>query len=713
MHPLRHSCRRFRPALGAFLALALFFLLPGLSRAQVDQPFEVQDGDLFVAPNGDDHWSGTQPEPNGGGTDGPFATPARALQAIHDRHASGRLSPRILIRAGTYFLDKPLVFGPDDSGTVRRPLVVAAYPGEEPVLDGGVRLPGTWQKPEQGSIWTLQLPAGTDRIEDLFLNGKRLARARMPREGYWQAKAVDPQNVTQFLYDPAQLTTAPDLTGAVVFFKPYEWDDEILRIESVDATTHTVNLVGKSAYPLVSADAPGSGAYYIENVRAGLDQPGEWYFNPVTRLVSFWPPAGVDPTRAEIIAGGLPVMVSVKGDLGQGRWAEHIILEGLTFMHAGRYDTDEFLNGTAICFSQGVRDCEVRNCRFADLGGCGFTAFKECTGAIISGNEFMRTGDSPVKIFDYVSEEKPLSSGNMIENNSIHDCGTVIQHIAGVAMELTANNHVDHNLIYNMPYHGIELNGARPEYWEASESPGLAPPYTAASIKPFIPSSGNIVEFNYIHHVMQKLRDGGGVYFWGVMGTEPNFIRNNLIEHVGTGDGPLIGVYLDDDCDGVQVTDNIVNDANYGIHLHGASRDVLDNNIFAYSRTTNMSVQPEKYNVGPMNTVLRHNIFYEWKDAVFLDTSWAVWDRTPLAECDRNLFWQGGKKVALGAGTYAGFDQHSLVADPGFIDPAHGDFRLKNDSPAFTLGIHAIDLKGVGLTSKTGPLAESLPPPSQ
>ena len=37
---------------------------------------------FYVAPNGRDAWSGTLAEPNGAGTDGPFATLARARDAI-------------------------------------------------------------------------------------------------------------------------------------------------------------------------------------------------------------------------------------------------------------------------------------------------------------------------------------------------------------------------------------------------------------------------------------------------------------------------------------------------------------------------------------------------------------------------------------------------------------------------------------------------------
>ena len=43
-----------------------------------------------------------------------------------------------------------------------------------------------------------------------------------------------------------------------------------------------------------------------------------------------------------------------------------------------------------------------------------------------------------------------------------------------------------------------------------------------------------------------------------------------------------------------------------------------------------------------------------------------------------------------------GFDVHSVIADPMFVDPEHDDYRLKPESPAFTLGFQAIDFTKIG-----------------
>jgi hypothetical protein len=44
-----------------------------------------------------------------------------------------------------------------------------------------------------------------------------------------------------------------------------------------------------------------------------------------------------------------------------------------------------------------------------------------------------------------------------------------------------------------------------------------------------------------------------------------------------------------------------------------------------------------------------------------------------------------------------GWDKHSLIADPLFVDWKNDDFRLKADSPAFKLGFEAIPVEKIGM----------------
>jgi hypothetical protein len=44
----------------------------------------------------------------------------------------------------------------------------------------------------------------------------------------------------------------------------------------------------------------------------------------------------------------------------------------------------------------------------------------------------------------------------------------------------------------------------------------------------------------------------------------------------------------------------------------------------------------------------------------------------------------------------AGKDQHSVYADPCFVDPVNKDFRLRKESSALALGFRPIDVSKVG-----------------
>jgi hypothetical protein len=96
------------------------------------------------------------------------------------------------------------------------------------------------------------------------------------------------------------------------------------------------------------------------------------------------------------------------------------------------------------------------------------------------------------------------------------------------------------------------------------------------------------------------------------------------------------------------------------------------------------------------------------------------WDLATKPELiDYNLYYKaaGDKKVTMGRGHGGipgydsfedwqefGLDQNSLSADPLFADPENGDFTLNPNSPAFQLGIKAIDTSQIGLRSnKIGP----------
>ena len=132
---------------------------------------------FYVAPNGNDSWSGTLAAPNLANTDGPFATFDHARASVQSIVKAGWSLVTVQFRAGTYFLPATEMFTAADSGSATTEIVYQNYPEESPVISGGVRVKN-WTN-VSGDTWKTTLPASTQYFENLFYNGARRLRPRL------------------------------------------------------------------------------------------------------------------------------------------------------------------------------------------------------------------------------------------------------------------------------------------------------------------------------------------------------------------------------------------------------------------------------------------------------------------------------------------------------------------------------------------------------
>ena len=121
---------------------------------------------LYVAPGGSDANPGTEAQP--------FATIEKARQAVRaiNRDMTGDIV--VVLRGGTYRIDRTITFGPDDSGTNGHNVIYRARPGEMPILSGGKAVTG-WRPDEKGR-W--KAPAPVENFRQLYVDGARAIRAR-------------------------------------------------------------------------------------------------------------------------------------------------------------------------------------------------------------------------------------------------------------------------------------------------------------------------------------------------------------------------------------------------------------------------------------------------------------------------------------------------------------------------------------------------------
>ena len=109
---------------------------------------------------------------------------------------------------------------------------------------------------------------------------------------------------------------------------------------------------------------------------------------------------------------------------------------------------------------------------------------------------------------------------------------------------------IGHNEICRLPYSGISVGWG---WGEEDAGGGHESYYMPFKYDTPTPAGNNRMEFNHIHHVMNPLQDGGGVYTLGNMaGT---VIRGN---HLHDNPGVPGGIYLDEGSGFIEVTGNVV-----------------------------------------------------------------------------------------------------------------------------------------------------------
>jgi len=118
------------------------------------------------------------------------------------------------------------------------------------------------------------------------------------------------------------------------------------------------------------------------------------------------------------------------------------------------------------------------------------------------------------------------------------------------------------------------------------------------------------------------------------------------------------------------------------------------------TNNTNVSVTSEWEEIEVTGTMLRENEA-KWKP--WMTTFWlridchepqgqVLFNNLRITEAEPLDEWTSWQA--------AGWDQHSLIADPMFVDWKHDDFRLKPESPAFKLGFKAIPVEEIGIREK-------------
>ncbi len=154
------------------------------------------------------------------------------------------------------------------------------------------------------------------------------------------------------------------------------------------------------------------------------------------------------------------------------------------------------------------------------------------------------------------SKKNLIPGGSFVENCRIHDYNRRNKFLfAGIDVDGDGNR-VAHNVIYNSGYEGIYVNG-----------------------------NNHIFEYNIIHDVSMNSDDTSPWYTGRDPSSRGDIVRYNFFHHIGRKDRMVMGVYVDDGSCDVQIYGNVFYKvATYGTVYSNSGQDIsVKNNMFISS----------------------------------------------------------------------------------------------------------------------------------
>ncbi len=544
-----------------FLVMFLLLIVNGLSAQQRDgkllrselwQPFDSQfaNGDFFVSPNGDDNWSGTLSEPNADGTDGPFATINRAKNAVRDLkskiylpkakpidalyigtpHPYGKGKDIVVfIRDGYYTLKEPLIFTPEDGGErvetnlpsgafewhhLRDNYVTyAAYPGEKPIISGAIPVTN-WRK--EGTTWIAPFAHGN--VSSLIAAGKKQTLARTPNTGYYTLRKT-PSSTSQIPFRSGEIQKWPDMQNNRIAIL-LRWRTAYNAIVSIDEKKQIAYLRepedGPKGFNGLLVVPP---RYYVENVYALLDAPGEWIFDESKKEISYIPMDGLfDPNTVYMSVPHITQLIQIKGD--ENTPVRNLRFYGLTFEGAKENfrDFPHYYDPTPGCVAvtyEYAHNCEFVESTLRACEGVGMNIDLGCYKMRILGNIFDGLAQGAIS----VRGTGDLKNGKLIQitrettisHNKFSECG----HGGGITL-------VVGNTLHSTISHNYFTKSGRP-YTLAVGGGGVEGNL----------SGDYLIEYNHFNDVQHDADDAGVIVVNGM--SFNSVVRNNLIHRVHRG----------------------------------------------------------------------------------------------------------------------------------------------------------------------------------
>ena len=644
---------------------------------------------LYVAPNGKDAWKGDRAVPAPDGGNGPFKTLERARDEIRRIKAAGGLPAGgivVELQEGTYELARPFELGEEDSGSAGAPIVYRARPDGDVRLLGGRIVKGFQPVTDPDILDRLEPSARGHVLEanlktqgitdygpvpgggiELFFRHEPMQISRWPNRGFTKIVRMVGEatkrdrgmthKVGKWVYAgdrPSRWTREKEIWVDGYWF--YDWSEQRHRVKSIDLEKHIMEV----APPYHAYGYRAGKWYYAFNLLSEIDMPGEWYLDRETGILYFWPPA--PPREGDALVSVLPTIVTMKN-------VSHVTFEKL-LIEGGRADGLHLNGGTKN---------RIVGCIFRNLGGWGLRIGGVDNGVI--GCDVYNTGRGGISLSG--GDRKTLTpAGLFAENNHVHHYARIKRvYQPGITLS-GVGNRASHNLIDNAPHMAMGFGG-----------------------------NDHLIEFNEIHSVCYESNDAGAIYTgrnWTMRG---NRIRYNYLHHINGFEGRgCVGVYLDDCFSSAAIYGNVFYKVTRAAMIGGGRDCSIENNIFIDCVP---AVHIDARGVGWAHRYIVPGGGWHMQEKLaevpYRKPPWTKYphlanileDDPYLPKYDtvvHNIFvggtWNGIRPKAR---PHVKIEGNIIDKDVGFVNAAAGDFRLRDDSPAYALGFKPIPFAQIGV----------------
>ncbi|MGQ4434399.1 RICIN domain-containing protein [Streptomyces sp. SAS_260] len=586
----------------------------------------------YVAPNGDDANAGT--------ISAPFKTLQHARDVVRTVNDDMNGDINVFLRGGTYPVSATINFTSADSGTNGHQIVYAAFPGEKPVLDGGVQVSGWTQ--HSGNIWKATLNRD-DKLRALYVNGKR---AEMASKTINSAGCYGTYTVTAgqapwawesgsqcdgAKYSLADLPAIASNQDDVEIVSATTWTTAIVGVRQITTSPDGANRVALFQQPgAAMAQGPpngrfdANGTHTFMNAYDFLDQPGEFYFDKAKHTLYYYKSSSEDMTSAQVFApNNVSTLLKIAGTSTTDH-ARNITFSGLTVEHsdwnlsnvAGSvFRQGQQGNAESIVYARknfhaytyrnvdlppGIIQIEnadgivLRRNTVQHTGADGITLVNDVTDSRLTGNVTNDIAGSAITvghpqhvyIGDYTStnhEKYPVNVEGLCKNisitdNYLYDSAVLFQGSSPVSAYFVDTLDIEHNRIEKSPWNGITLGWG---WWNFDGSTNSISPGN-----PTTTARNNTVKYNELIDTMQVLGDSAPIYTLGNQpGTE---ISNNFIQGVPA--GHKYGIHPDEGSAFINEHDNVLDvdpSVRYVINsgTWGKQHDLTITNIYGPANT--------------------------------------------------------------------------------------------------------------------------------